>query len=179
MAILPIRQFGDPVLRERAREIDQVTDLHRRLAKDMLETMRAAPGVGLAGNQVGVLERIFVWQVDGEHGIVINPIITARSDETFTEEEGCLSIPDIQYPVERSLRVTVEGIDEHSDPVVLDVEEHHARVCQHEIDHLDGVLFTDRLPEDLRKEALGILRDQALGIAPIHKRSEPRREDAL
>jgi peptide deformylase len=176
VAILPIRQFGDPVLRERAREVEQVTDLHRRLVKDMLETMRAAPGVGLAGNQVGVLERIFVWQADDEHGTVINPVITARSDETFTEEEGCLSLPGIQYPVERSLQVTVEGIDENGDPVVLAAVEHHARICQHEIDHLDGVLFTDRLPEDLRKEALGMLRDQALGLAPLVR---PRIEDAL
>ena len=176
MAILPIRQFGDPVLRERAREVEQVTDLHRRLVTDMIETMRAAPGVGLAGNQVGVLERIFVWQFEDEFGSVINPVITARSDETFTDEEGCLSLPGIMYPVERSLKVTVEGTDESGDPVVLEVEDHLARICQHEIDHLDGVLFTDRLPDDLKKEALGILRDQALGITP---RPRPPREDAL
>ena len=176
MATFTIRQFGDPVLRERAREVEEVTDLHRRLIKDMLETMRAAPGVGLAGNQVGVLERIFVWQVEDEHGAVINPVITARSDETFTDEEGCLSLPGINYPVERALRVTVEGVDENGDPVTLDVEGFHARVCQHEIDHLDGVLFTDRLPTDLKKEALGILRDQALGIRPV---AQPPQEDAL
>jgi peptide deformylase len=172
VATLPIRKFGDPVLRERAREIESVTDLHRRLAKDMLETMRVAPGVGLAANQVGVLERIFVWEVEEEHGAVINPVITERSDETFMDDEGCLSMPGIVYPVERSLSVTVEGIDEDGDPVKLHAEEFLARICQHEIDHLDGVLFVDRLTEDLRREALTELRDQALGFGSTARRTE-------
>ena len=171
MAVLPIRKFGDPVLRERAKEIEKVTDLHRRLAADMLETMRhTGMGVGLAGNQIGVVERIFVWEVGEEHGTVINPVITKRSDETFTDDEGCLSLPGVYYPVERSLEVTVEGIDEDSQPVHLNVEGFMARVCQHEIDHLDGVLFIDRLTPDLKKEALAELRDQALGIP----RPQPR-----
>ena len=171
MAVLPIRQFGDPVLRERASEIEKVTDLHRRLATDMLETMRhTGRGVGLAGNQVGVVERIFVWEVGEEHGTIINPAITDRSEETFTDDEGCLSLPGVYYPVERSLEVTVEGIDENSEPVHLEVEGFMARVCQHEIDHLDGVLFIDRLTPELRKEALAELRDQALGIP----RAQPR-----
>jgi peptide deformylase len=172
VALLPIRQFGDPALRERAGEIEEVTDLHRRLAADMLETMRAAPGVGLAGNQVGVLERIFVWQWEEEHGAVINPVITERSEETEIDEEGCLSLPGIQYPVERASRVTVTGLDEDGGVVKLDAEGHMARICQHEIDHLDGVLFVDRLPDDLRKEALTQLRDQALGLRPVRPRSE-------
>ena len=171
MAVLPIRKFGDPVLRERASEIEKVTDLHRRLADDMLETMRyTGNGVGLAGNQVGVVERIFVWEVGEEHGTVINPVISQRSEETFTDDEGCLSLPGVYFPVERSLEVTVEGIDENSEPVRLEVEGFMARVCQHEIDHLDGVLFIDRLTPELRKEALAELRDQALGIP----RPQPR-----
>ena len=164
MAVLPIRRFGDPVLRERAREVEEVTELHGRLLADMLETMRVAPGVGLAGNQVGVLERVFVWEVGDEHGAVINPSITTRSNETFIEDEGCLSLPGIYYPVERSIRVTVEGINENGDPVNFEAEEFLARVCQHEVDHLDGVLFTDRLSDEHRKEALRILRDRALGL---------------
>ena len=175
MATLPIRKFGDPVLRERAREVEEVSDLHRKLAKDMLETMRLAPGVGLAGNQVGVLHRIFVWEVEEEHGAFINPVITDRSEETFTDEEGCLSMPGLIYPVERSTRVTVEGLDENGIPIKVEAEDFKARVFQHEIDHLDGVLFTDRLPEDLRKDALTELRDQALGLGP----SSAGREEAL
>ena len=172
MATLPIRKFGDPVLRERAREVEQVTDLHRKLARDMLETMRQAPGVGLAGNQVGVLDRIFVWQVDDAHGAFINPVITERSDETFVDDEGCLSMPGLVYPVERSMRVTVEAIDENGDPVTIEAEDFQARVFQHEIDHLDGVLFVDRLPDDLKKQALSELRDQALGLGPTVVRNE-------
>ena len=166
MAILPIRQWGDPVLRQKAKEVDRVTDLHRRLIADMLETMREAPGVGLAGPQVGVLERIFVWEVGEEHGAVINPRIVATSEEVVEGEEGCLSLPGLYYEVTRAEKVTVEGIDENGDPVKLDADELLARVCQHEIDHLDGVLFIDHLDEENRKEALGILRDQAMGIAP-------------
>lgn len=166
MATLPIRKFGDPVLRERAREVEQVTDLHRKLARDMLETMRQAPGVGLAGNQVGVLDRIFVWQIEDTHGAFINPVITERSDETFVDEEGCLSMPGLVYPVERCMRVTVEAIDENGDPVKVEAVDFQARVFQHEIDHLDGVLFVDRLPDDLKKQALTELRDQALGLGP-------------
>ncbi|HEV3471833.1 MAG TPA: peptide deformylase [Actinomycetota bacterium] len=165
MALLRIRQFGDPVLRERAREVEEVTDLHRRLIADMIETMRAAPGVGLAGNQVGVLDRIFVWQVEEENGAVINPVITQRSDETEQEEEGCLSMPGIAYEVERARDVVIEGMDEHGDPIRFDASGFQARVFQHEIDHLDGVLFTDRLDEAQRREALAVLRDQALGLA--------------
>ena len=159
-------------MRERARVVEQVTDLHRKLAKDMLETMRQAPGVGLAGNQVGVLERIFVWEVEDEHGAFINPIITDRSEETFEDDEGCLSMPGLVYPVERSMRVTVEAIDERGEPVRVEAEDFLARIFQHEIDHLDGVLFFDRLTEPLRREALTELRNQALGLGPLPGRSE-------
>ena len=164
MAILPIRKFGDPALRQRAQEVERVTDLHKRLIEDMYETMRDAPGVGLAGPQVGVMERIFVWEVGEEHGAVINPVIVSRSDEQEEGEEGCLSLPGIYYPVTRPTAVRVEGLDENGNHVSLDAEGLLARVCQHETDHLDGVLFIDRLAEDLRKEALTTLRDRALGL---------------
>lgn len=164
MATLPIRTFGDPSLRERASEVEKVTDLHRRLIEDMTETMRAAPGVGLAAPQVGVLDRIFVWEIEDDHGAVVNPVITWRSEETEEAEEGCLSLPGLFYPVERSVAVRVQGLDRDGAPVTLEAEGFLARVCQHEVDHLNGVLFIDRLPEELRKEALRTLREQALGL---------------
>jgi peptide deformylase len=166
MAVLPIRIFGDPALRQKARPVERVTELHQRLVADMLDTMRQAPGVGLAGPQVGVVERIFVWQFEEASGVFVNPVIVDRSSETLEEEEGCLSLPGIAYPVVRAARVKVEGLDADGEPVSIEAENYLARIFQHEIDHLDGVLFIDHLPEDLRKEALRILRDQALGIAP-------------
>lgn len=165
MALLEIRRFGDPVLRERAPETEGVTELHRRLISDMLETMRDAPGVGLAAPQVGVLERIFVWEVDEEHGAVVNPVIVERSADRVQEEEGCLSLPGLYYPVERALSVVVAGQDAEGEPVKLEAEGLLARVCQHEIDHLDGVLFIDRLAPADRREALTKLRDEAFGIS--------------
>jgi peptide deformylase len=164
MAILRIRQFGDPVLRTPATEVEKISDVHHTLVQDMLDTMREAPGVGLAGNQVGVLERLFVWEVEEEHGVVINPRITKRSRKTEEDHEGCLSLPGIAYPVVRALKVRVEGLDLDGSRIKMDTEGMLARVCQHEIDHLDGILFFDRLPEQLKKEALSTLRDQALGI---------------
>ncbi len=176
MSVLPIRRFGDPALRQRASETEQVTEIHRRLIEDMIETMRQAPGVGLAGPQVGVLERIFVWEVDERHGAVVNPVIVERSAETVEEEEGCLSLPGLYYPVERSVRVVVEGRDQDGAPLRLEAHDLLARVCQHEIDHLDGVLFIDHLREDLRKEALGRLRDEALGIPATVPQQPPPEE---
>lgn len=171
MAVLDIRTFGDPVLRLRAAEVARVTEVHRRLAADMLDTMRDAPGVGLAGNQVGVLDRMFVWEVEDENGVVINPRIVARSEETVEDEEGCLSLPGLVYPVVRSAAVTVAGLDLDGRDVRLDAEELLARVVQHEIDHLDGVLFIDRLPDGLKREAVRRLSEQALGLGPAPARA--------
>jgi peptide deformylase len=167
MSTRAIRTFGDPVLRQRAGEVEEVTDLHRKLIKDMYDTMRAAPGVGLAAPQIGVLERIFVWEVEDRHGAVVNPEIVERSSETATDDEGCLSLPGLTYPVERAAQVTVSGLDEHGNPIELTGTELLARIFQHEIDHLDGVLFIDRLPDDVRKDALRNLREQALGFSSV------------
>lgn len=164
MAIAQIRTFGDPALRQKARPVERVGELHGRIAGDMLETMRAAPGVGLAGPQIGVLERIFVWEVEEEHGVVINPVIAWHSDDEVEGEEGCLSLPGIYYPVTRARAVRVEGLDEKGRPLQLEAEDLLARVCQHEVDHLDGVLFIDHLSEELRREALTRLREEALGL---------------
>lgn len=164
MAELDIRTFGDPILRQRAGEVEEVTDLHRSLIANMIETMRLAPGVGLAAPQIGVLERIFVYAVDETVGAIINPELVYRSEEKDTDVEGCLSLPGLQYPVERSVEVTMRGLDENGDEVEIEATELLAVVFQHELDHLDGVLFIDHLPDDLRKEALRTLRDQALGL---------------
>lgn len=164
MAILKIRTFGDPVLRERAREVERVTDVHRKLIKDMLETMREAPGVGLAAPQVGVLDRIFVWEFEDETGVFVNPEIVERSRKAEEGEEGCLSLPGIVGPVNRSYEVVVEALDENGEPIRYEASDWVARIFQHEIDHLDGVLFIDHLSDGLKKEALATLRDQALGL---------------
>ena len=166
MATLEIRTFGDPVLRQRAQPVERVTETHDRLIEDMIETMRVAPGVGLAAPQVGVLERIFVWEVEEEFGAFINPEITWRSDSQESGEEGCLSIPGLYYPVARAEAVEVRGLDATGEAITMKAEGFLARVCQHEIDHLDGVLFLDRLEEDIRREALATLREQMLGLAP-------------
>jgi peptide deformylase len=175
MAILRIRTFGEPVLRQRAREVDRITDLHRKLVADMFDTMRDAPGVGLAAPQVGVLERIFVWEIEEDNGVLVNPVIVRRSQDTNEAEEGCLSLPGLAYPVERASEVVVEALDLDGSPQTLEAGELLARVFQHETDHLDGVLFTDRLPDELKREALKILRDQALGL-PIQMTQAPAEE---
>jgi peptide deformylase len=175
VAILQIRRFGDPVLRQEAKRVGKITDDHRRLIADMFETMRDAPGVGLAAPQVGVLERIFVWEVEEEHGALINPVIIDRSQETITDEEGCLSLPGLVYQVERHGSVTVEARDENGEAVSVSGNELLARVFQHEIDHLGGVLFIDRIDEESRKEAKSILRAQALGL-PVPAQPVPRDE---
>jgi peptide deformylase len=164
VAILRIRTFGDPVLRERARDVEAITDLHRKLIADMFDTMREAPGVGLAAPQVGVMERIFVWEFEDRSGAFINPAIVSRSSETEDDEEGCLSLPGIVYEVRRSADVTIEGLDADGKPTRIEATGLLARIFQHEVDHLDGVLFVDHLAEEMRREALTTLRNQALGL---------------
>jgi peptide deformylase len=174
LAVLTIRTFPDPVLREPAREVERITKIHRRLVSDMIETMREAPGVGLAATQVGVMERIFVWEVGEDVGAVVNPRIATASQEKLDDEEGCLSLPGIAYEVSRAARVRVVGLDLQGDELSLEGEGLLARVCQHEIDHLDGVLFIDRLAPELKREALGSLRQQALALPPLPGGSRTR-----
>ena len=166
MAILPIRTWGDPVLRQRARPVERISEIHRRLVDDMVDTMRNAPGVGLAAPQVGVSERIFVWDHEGEAGAVINPEVVSLTGEPIEDEEGCLSIPGIYYPVTRSEVARIEGVDVDGEPLVLEGMGFLARILQHETDHLDGVLFLDRLAAEHRREALARLREEALGLPP-------------
>jgi peptide deformylase len=161
MAVLPIRIFGDPVLRSRAREVVEVDDTVRDLINSMEETMRAAPGVGLAAPQVGVQRRVIVWEYEEDRGALANPVIVAQRGET-EGEEACLSVPGLAYPVLRSEWVRVEGIEASGQSVVVEAWDWTARILQHEIDHLNGVLFIDRLPRSLRREAMAKLREQAL-----------------
>jgi peptide deformylase len=160
LALARIRQYGDPALRMKAREIEEVDGDVRRLAERMTALMHEAQGVGLAATQVGVLRRLFVFVDEGEDRVLVNPVITKRSEETEMDEEGCLSLRDVLVPVERSSAVTIEGLDANSEPLKLDLELPSARVVQHELDHLDGTLIVDRTDDESRRAALAKLRPQ-------------------
>ena len=157
MPLRPIRIYGDPVLRQKAREIREFDDSVRSLVTDLYETMQVYQGVGLAANQVGVAQRVFVVDVpqeDGSHErfAVVNPVLSERKGKQ-REDEGCLSMPGITEEVERSLSVRLVGSDEHGQPIDRVIHGYLARAIQHETDHLDGVLFTDRL-SPLKKQFL-------------------------
>ena len=153
MAIREIRLYGDPVLREQATPVDVVDDDVRAIATDMLETLADADGVGLAGPQVGVARRIIVvhappperGEVREEPRVFLNPEIVSKSGPSVAEEEGCLSIPGIYESVKRSQRVSFRATDLDGGEVELEAEDMFSRILQHEVDHLDGVLFVDRI----------------------------------
>ncbi len=168
MAILTIRTLGDPILRSKATPVTAFDDDLAQLASDMHETMRAAPGVGLAASQVGRLVRVFVYDSgdEGERGTLVNPEIVWASEETEEAEEGCLSLPGTYYPVTRAIAVKVRAQELSGAPIEKEAEGFLARIFQHEIDHLDGILFIDRLAPELRKEAMKALRDQDFGMSP-------------
>jgi peptide deformylase len=161
-ALAQIRQFGDPVLRLRANDVDDFDRALQAQLERMSRLMEDANGVGLAGNQVGVLRRLFVFQREGEEEPreVVNPRISERSDELETDEEGCLSLQGVRVPVERSVRVTLEGNDATGGALRLELEGLDARVAQHELDHVDGILILDRTTPEARREAMRILRPQ-------------------
>ena len=158
MAVQPIRLFGDPVLRTRAREVVDFDKELRTLVKDLTDTMLEAPGAGLAAPQIGVGLRVFTWFVDGEPGYLVNPDLTL-SEETQDGPEGCLSIPGLTYDCRRALSVVARGFDVHGEPVTVDGTMKLARAIQHETDHLDGVLFVDRLDAEARKAAMREIRE--------------------
>jgi peptide deformylase len=163
LALAQVRQYGDPVLRMRAHEVTSFDEDLQRLATRMKQLMHDARGVGLAATQVGILQRVFVFQ-KGEDDVVavVNPTLVDLSDETEIEDEGCLSIQGVTMPVERHLRVSVEGKDEEGDDLRFELEGHPARVAQHELDHLDGALILDRTTDEARKEALAVLRPRPI-----------------
>jgi peptide deformylase len=158
-----IRVIGDPVLREHAREVTQFDRSLRKLAKRMIRTMHDAPGVGLAAPQVGVLQRLLVYDVDDDPRVLVNPVLGEFSDDTEESDEGCLSVPGVTMPVERPVSLRVRGFDANGDPVDFHAEGFEARVIQHENDHLDGVLIVDRTSRSARAAALRALRDNEAG----------------
>ena len=165
LALAQVRQYPDPVLRMRANEVESFDDDLRRLVRRMKDLMEDANGVGLAGTQVGTLQRVFVFRPEGEDEApraLVNPVLTATSEVTIGDTEGCLSMQGVTIPVERPVKVTIEGKDENGEDVRLELEERDARVVQHELDHLDGILILDRTTPEARREALGILRPEPL-----------------
>jgi peptide deformylase len=160
LALSRIRQYGDGALRMKARDVESFDDDLRRLAERMTSLMHEAQGVGLAATQVGVLRRVFVFVDDGEDRVLVNPVITERSSEVETDDEGCLSLREVLVPVARSVSVTIEGADVAGTPVKLELQLPPARIVQHELDHLDGVLIIDRTDDDSRRAALARLRPQ-------------------
>jgi peptide deformylase len=161
-----IRLIGDPVLRQRAAEVTDVDGKLARLAEDMVETMYAAPGLGLAGPQVGVQKRIFVYDVGEGPQTIINPeIVEARGEWAY--EEGCLSIPGLSFELVRPKEVHLKGYDLEGNELSIEADEILARCFQHELDHLDGVLYLERLEADDRKAAMRIIREQKLSAADL------------
>jgi peptide deformylase len=164
MSELPIRQYGDPVLKERARDVEDIDGAVASLVESMIETMYAAPGTGLAANQVGVQRRIFVYDVGEGAQTVINPRIV-ETDGEWVYEEGCLSVPGLSWEIARPNAVHLVGLDLDGSEISIEATELQGRVFQHELDHLDGILLVERLDEDQRKEALKILRARTLDRA--------------
>jgi peptide deformylase len=163
LALAQIRQYPDPALRLTANEVVDFDEDLQRLADRMMGLMHDAQGVGLAATQVGILRRLFVFEPDEDGArAVVNPRIVERADETATEEEGCLSLQGVRVPVERATRLTLAGQDTAGEDVRWELEGLGARVVQHELDHLDGVLIIDRTDDEHRKQALAILRPQPI-----------------
>ena len=165
LALAQIRQYPDPALRMEAKPVEEFDDDLRRLVERMRALMVDASGVGLAATQLGILQRLFVFDVQEEEpliAVIVNPVITERSDETEVDDEGCLSLQGVLVPVERAVRVHIEGLNEHGEDVAYDLENAAARTAQHELDHLDGVLILDRTTPEARREALGTLRPRVV-----------------
>ena len=158
MAVKPIRLFGDPVLTTPAAEVTTFDKELRKLVKDLTDTMVDAPGAGLAAPQLGVSLRVFTYDVDDVIGHLINPVLDL-SDEMQEGDEGCLSVPDLAFNTRRSMRVVAKGMNMHGEPVVIEGSELLARCIQHETDHLDGIMFVDRLDAETRKEAMRAIRE--------------------
>ncbi|MFP5336174.1 MAG: peptide deformylase [Actinomycetes bacterium] len=158
MAIQDIRIFGDPVLRTPAAEVTDFDVELRKLVKDLEDTMLDAPGAGLAAPQIGVSLRVFTYYVDGVLGHLVNPDLDL-SEEQQEGEEGCLSFPGIYFDTPRALRVVAKGWSMYGEPVTIEGSELLARAIQHETDHLDGILFIDRMDRKQRKLAMKAIRE--------------------
>ncbi len=158
-----VRLYGDPVLKQVAREVDLVDGSLVRLVDDMVETMYESEGAGLAAPQVGVQKRLFVYDVGDGPQTMVNPSIVEVSGEWY-HDEGCLSIPGLRLGIVRPDRVHIRGYDLEGEEISIEADEFLGRVFQHEVDHLDGVLMLERLEDDMRKQALRVLRDRSLGL---------------
>lgn len=160
MAMRDIRIVGDPVLRTKCSEITTIDDRVRSLVEDLLETVDDDGRAGLAAPQIGVSLRAFSWNIDGEIGYVLNPrLVEVSKDEYQDGEEGCLSVPGLWFPTERAWYARVEGVDLDGKPVVVEGEGLMGRALQHEMDHLDGMLYIDRLDRNTRKRAMKAIRE--------------------
>ena len=160
-ALAQIRSFGDPVLRTKARPIERIDDALREEVERMGELMDDALGVGLAATQVGVVHRLLVYRVHqrGALAALINPEVEWSGRETESMEEGCLSLPGVLVDVDRPIHIRVRALNEFGEPILIEASGLEARVIQHEIDHLDGVLILDRTSREQRKEAMRALRE--------------------
>jgi peptide deformylase len=158
LALAQIRQYGDPVLRMRAAEVDELDDELVRIAKRMIEVMHDADGIGLAATQIGILRRFVVCTLDGVDRVLVNPVLETVGGDTEVDDEGCLSLGTVRVPIERATRVKLVARDETGAPVSLELDGMDARVVQHELDHLDGVLLIDRTDTASRRDALAQLR---------------------
>lgn len=171
MAIKPIRLFGDPVLSTPAEEVTVFDKELRQLVADLTETMQAAPGAGLAAPQIGVSLRVFTYDVDGVVGHLINPKLDL-SEEIQDGPEGCLSLPELTYDCIRAMSVVAKGMNMYGEPVTIHGSDLLARAIQHETDHLDGIVFIDRLDQEARKVAMKEIRQMEwFGATPTVKLS--------
>jgi peptide deformylase len=178
MSAFEIRTIGDPVLRTRADEIADIDGRLARLVDDMLVTMYEAPGIGLAAPQVGVRKRLFVYDIGEGPQALVNPVISG-SDGEWVYDEGCLSVPGYSFEIVRPKVVHLTGYDLDGNEVEFEADELLARLFQHELDHLDGVLLLERLDDDQRAEALRVMRDDALAAAGDDGLSGPLLPDEL
>ncbi len=167
-ALRHVRKYGDPVLRSRARPVEVFDGALADEVKRMGDLMDAALGIGLASTQLGVMHRLLVYRVDPEAplGVLVNPVIEWSGDEVETLEEGCLSLPGVGVEVERPVHVRVRAQDEQGAALVVEASGLEARVIQHEVDHLDGVLILDRTTRDQRKQAMRAMREAMAGHPP-------------
>jgi peptide deformylase len=162
-----IRVIGDPVLRERALEVTEFDRSLRKLVKRMINIMHDAPGIGLAAPQVGVLQRLLVYDVDDDPQALVNPVLSGFSEEIEEIDEGCLSVPGLNMPVSRPVRVHVSALDVYGAVIEFEAEGMLARVIQHEFDHLEGVLIVDRTSRSARAAAMRELAEHS-GLGELH-----------
>jgi peptide deformylase len=162
IALAQVRQYPDPVLRMKAHDVQDFDGDLSRLVERLEHLLRDATGLGLAATQVGVLQRVFVFHADPEDDVLalVNPRLAEASDERISDDEGCLSLSSVVIPVERHERVTLEASDPEGKDVRIELEGLAARIVQHELDHLDGILILDRTTPEARREALAVLRPQ-------------------